>query len=423
MSTNPNKSKSKQPIIAQHNNNNERSLTFTLENCDVSIANSIRRVVVSEINQYVFRTFPHSENRADFTMNTTRLHNEILKQRLGCVPIHHLHTIDGFGNEYKNYVVEVDVKNDTDAIRYVTTEDFKVKKIKVVEKTSRRSQDEDADDVSYDYLPEAVVRKIFPPDEISGEYIEFARLLPNLSSSNASSGEALAFTCTLEISNAKFDGMYNVAHTCAYKCSPDVKEIDKQWRAKEKLMREGLESSLSAGSIEEVVENAKKNWELLDAERIFLTNSFDFIIETVGVYTNAQLVTKACDIMIKKCEKLLADIEHTTTSTKGSIIEHAYESTTMKNSFRINLIGEDYTLGKVIEYMIFSNYYNISGGIVSFCGFKKPHPHALDSFIIVSFKDEIELSIVQEHVSKVILESISIYKSLFESFNNFKSKK
>ena len=423
MSTNPNKSKSKQPIIAQHNNNNERSLTFTLENCDVSIANSIRRVVVSEINQYVFRTFPHSENRADFTINTTRLHNEILKQRLGCIPIHHLHTIDGFGNEYKNYVVEVDVKNETDAIRYVTTEDFKVKKIKVLEKTSRRSKDEDADDVSYEYLPEAVVRKIFPPDEISGEYIEFARLLPNLSSSNASSGEALAFTCTLEISNAKFDGMYNVAHTCAYKCSPDVKEIDKQWRAKEKLMREGLESSLSAGSIEEVVENAKKNWELLDAERIFLTNSFDFIIETVGVYTNAQLVTKACDIMIKKCEKLLADIEHTTTSTKGSIIEHAYESTTMKNSFRINLIGEDYTLGKVIEYMIFSNYYNISGGIVSFCGFKKPHPHALDSFIIVSFKDEIELSIVQEHVSKVILESISIYKSLFESFNNFKSKK
>ena len=424
MSTNPNKS-NRIPIIAQHNNNNERSLTFTLENCDVSIANSIRRVVVSEINQYVFRTFPHSENRADFTVNTTRLHNEILKQRLGCVPIHHLHTIDGFGNEYKNYVVEVDVKNDTDAIRYVTTEDFKVKKIKVLEKTSRRSQDEDADDVSYDYLPEAVVRKIFPPDEISGEYIEFARLLPNLSSSNASSGEALAFTCTLEISNAKFDGMYNVAHTCAYKCSPDVKEIDKQWKAKEKVLREGLESSsLSPSSIEEVVENAKKNWELLDAERIFLPNSFDFIVETVGVYTNAQLVTKACDIMIKKCEKLLADIEHTTTtSTKGSVIEYAHESTTMKNSFRINLIGEDYTLGKVIEYMIFSNYYNISGGIVSFCGFKKPHPHALDSFIIVSFKDEIELSIVQEHVSKVILESISIFKSLFESFNNFKSKK
>lgn len=414
---------SKNPIISQHNNNNETTLTFTLENCDVSIANALRRIIISDINQYVFRTFPHSENRAEFTVNTTRLHNEILKQRLGCIPIHHVHQLDGFANEYKNYVVEVDVKNETDTIRYVTTEDFKVKKAKAIEKGSG-----DADDnVMYDYLPEATVRKIFPPDAISGEYIEFARLLPNLSSSNSNSGEALAFTCTLEISNAKFDGMYNVAHTCAYSCTPDTKEIEKQWKAKEKLMREGLESSLSAGSIEEVVENAKKNWELLDASRIFVPNSFDFVIETVGVYTNVQLVTKACDIMIKKCEKLLADIEHSAETSEGGsfggVIEYAHELTTMKNSFRINLIGEDYTVGKVIEFYIFSNYYNKSDGIVSFCGFKKPHPHALDSYIIVSFKEEIELTKVQELISKVVSESISVFKSLFDSFNAFNSKK
>ena len=224
--------------------------------------------------------------------------------------------------------------------------------------------------------------------------------------------------------------MYNVAHTCAYNCTPDTKEIDKQWRTKEKLIREGLESSLSPGSIEEIVENAKKNWELLDAARIFVPNSFDFIIETVGVYSNTQLVTKACDIMIKKCEKLLADIEHAaetsesgTNVTTTTTIEPAHELTTMKNSFRINLIGEDYTLGKVVENYIFANYYNKSDGIVSFCGFKKPHPHALDSYIIVSFKEEIELPKVQELVSKVILESISVFKTLFESFNDFKSKK
>jgi len=417
---------SKKPIISQHNNNKESSLTFTLENCDVSVANAIRRIIISDVNQYVFRTFPHSENRADFTVNTTRLHNEILKQRLGCIPIHHLHQLDGFGNEYKNYVVEVDVKNETDTIRYVTTEDFKVKKAKAIEKTSGRSIDDDADDdIMYEYLPEATVRKIFPPDAISGEYIEFARLLPNLSSSNSNSGEALAFTCTLEISNAKFDGMYNVAHTCAYNCTPDTKEIDKQWRTKEKTLIEGFESSGSAASsIGELVENAKKNWELLDAQRIFVPNSFDFIIETVGVYSNVQLVTKACDIMIKKCEKFLSEIEHSAETTGGnSAIEHAQELTTMKNSFRVNLIGEDYTLGKVIENYIFSNYYNKTDGIVSFCGFKKPHPHALDSYIIVSFKDEIELSKVQEYISKVVLESISVFKSLFESFNDFKSKK
>lgn len=413
------------PIIANYNNNKEEQFTFTLESCDVSIANAIRRIILSDINQYVFKTFPHAENRANFTVNTTRLHNELLKQRLGCIPIHHLHTIDGFQNDYKNYVVEVDVKNDTDTIRYVTTEDFKVKKAKNIEKSGGSVDD---DDVVYEYLSESAVRKIFPPDSISGQYIEFARLLPKLSS-NATGGEALAFTCTLEISNAKFDGMYNVAHTCAYNCTPDEKEIEKQWKVKEKALREGFESS-SSSSIAEQLAHAKKNWELLDAQRIFVPDSFDFVIETVGVYTNVQLVTKACDIMIKKCEKLLADMEHSSTSTSSTssigvknIIEFAHELTTMKHAFCINLIGEDYTLGKVVEYLIFSNYYNKADGIVSFCGFKKPHPHSLDSFIIVAFKEATELSKVQEHVSKVVTECISIFKSLFESFNDMNTKK
>ena len=409
------------PIISTYNNNKDQKLTFTLENCNVSVANAIRRIILSDINTYVFKTFPHTENRANFTVNTTRLHNELLKQRLGCIPIHHVHTIEGFQNDYKNYVVEVDVKNESDTIRYVTTEDFKVKKAKNIEKTGGSHDD---DDVVYEYLSESTVRKIFPPDSVSGEYIEFARLLPKLSS-NVPCGEALAFSCTIEISNAKFDGMYNVAHTCSYNCTPDEKEIEKQWKAKEKGVRESFDSGSSASVAEELA-SAKKNWELLEAQRIFVNDSFDFVIETVGVYTNVQLVTKSCDIMMKKCEKLLADLEHS--SSEGgmkvkNIIEPANERTTIKNAFCIHLIGEDYTLGKVIEYLLFSNYYDKSDGVASFCGFKKPHPHALDSFIILAFKEETELSKVQEYVSKVVSECISIFKSLFESFNDLSSKK
>lgn len=422
---------SRTPVISTYNNNKAEQLTFTMEKCNVSLANAIRRIILSDINTYVFKTFPHSENRANFTVNTTRFHNELLKQRLGCIPIHHVHTIEGFQNDYKNYVVEVDVKNESDTIRYVTTEDFKVKRAKNLEKSGGSHDD---DEVVYEYLPESTVRKIFPPDSISGEYIEFARLLPKLSS-NVPCGEALAFTCTIEISNAKFDGMYNVAHTCSYNCTPDEKESEKQWKAKEKSLREGFETgsasgSASASNVAEQLASAKKNWELLEAQRIFVPDSFDFVIETVGVYTNVQLVTKSCDIMIKKCEKMLADIEHSSSGSESgssdsvkNIIEPANELTTMKNAFCIHLIGEDYTLGKVVEFLLFSNYYDKPDGTLSFCGFKKPHPHALDSFILVAFKEETELSKVQECVSKVVSECISIFKSLFESFNDFNSKK
>ena len=61
------------------------TMTFTLAT-DVSIANAIRRTILSDIECVVFKTTPHSENKVDIHINTTRMNNEILKQRLTCIP-------------------------------------------------------------------------------------------------------------------------------------------------------------------------------------------------------------------------------------------------------------------------------------------------------------------------------------------------
>ena len=58
-------------------------LTFTLAGINVSIANGLRRTILSDIPVLAFKTFPHNENQADFITNTSRFNNEILKQRLG----------------------------------------------------------------------------------------------------------------------------------------------------------------------------------------------------------------------------------------------------------------------------------------------------------------------------------------------------
>ena len=63
-------------------------LEFTLRNIDVSIANAIRRTILSDIPTIAFKTFPHDKNLAIIHKNTSRLNNEILKQRLACIPIH-----------------------------------------------------------------------------------------------------------------------------------------------------------------------------------------------------------------------------------------------------------------------------------------------------------------------------------------------
>jgi DNA-directed RNA polymerase subunit D len=82
-------------------------LKFTLSGVNVSLANSIRRTILSEIPTVVFKTSPYEENKANILVNTTRFNNEIIKQRLSCIPIH----ISDHEITLKNYLLEVEMEN------------------------------------------------------------------------------------------------------------------------------------------------------------------------------------------------------------------------------------------------------------------------------------------------------------------------
>lgn len=351
-------------------------LKFTLLDCNMSIANALRRIIVSNIPTFVFRTYPYSENKAEISHNTTRFHNEIIKQRLSCIPIH----IDDMDFPYKDYIVEVDVKNDTDSILYVTTKDFKIKNIKTEV-----------------YSDESAVRAIFPPSSLTGDYIEFARLQPKLSENI--DGERITLRCGLDIGMASQDGAFNVISTCAYECTPDVAKANEVWSEKEAAMKKSDMKDTE-------IEFGKKNWFLLEAKRYYQPNSYDFIIESVGVFDNSEIVIKACEIMISKCEKFLYDLEH----GKVSIVP---SETTLKNGFDITLVNEDYTLGKVIEFYLYQQNF-IADKTLSFCGFRKPHPHATDSIIRVAFHNEIDPVGVSGYVQGATSNSIVAFQKLVE---------
>jgi len=352
-------------------------LKFSLLDCNMSIANALRRVIISDIPTFVFRTYPYSENKAEIIHNTTRFHNEIIKQRLSCIPIH----INDMDFPYKDYVIEVDVKNDTDSILYVTTKDFKIKNIK-----------------TEIYSDESAVRAIFPPSNTTGDYIEFARLQPKLS--ETIDGERLTLRCGLDIGMASQDGAFNVISTCAYECTPDVAKANEVWKDKEAVMKK---SEMSEAEIE----FEKKNWFLLEAMRYYEPNSYDFTIESVGVFENIEIVIKACEIMISKCEKLLENLQHGKISIMPS-------ETTLKNGFDITLINEDYTLGKVIEFYLYQQNF-IADKTLSFCGFRKPHPHATDSIIRVAFHNEIDPVGVSGYIQAASDSAITAFKKLVEN--------
>ena len=81
---------------------------FTLSGINVSLANAIRRTILSDIPTVVCYTDTSVDGQCSIPINTTRLHNEILKQRLSCIPIHsaELDTLPG------NYILELDIQNE-----------------------------------------------------------------------------------------------------------------------------------------------------------------------------------------------------------------------------------------------------------------------------------------------------------------------
>jgi DNA-directed RNA polymerase subunit L len=361
-------------------------LRFTIDKINVSLANALRRVILSDISTIVFRTTPHAESKSSITVNTSRIHNQILNQRLSCIPIHIIDETFVF----QDYQVEINATADGNEIRYITTKDFRMKN-----KTNGK------------YLTDVKVHEIFPPNQITGDYIEFARLLPKMS--EYSEGEQLTMTCDLDIGTAQQDGAFNVVCTCAYQMTMDAAKVDEAWRIKEaELVKEGI---ATVGS--EEMKAQRKNWSLLDAQRHTKEDSFDFVVETVGVFTNAEIVHKAAQIMINKCTKFIRDIE----SGENHIIPTV---STIQNGFDIELKGEDYTLGKVLEFFLHDKHY-AEDQTVTYCSFRKIHPHNPDSMIRVGFAETVGVdeNIVAQYITTCARDAIVVFEHIRDQFREY----
>ena len=148
----------------------------------------------------------------------------------------------------------------------------------------------------------------------------------------------IKLTAKFKLGTAKQDGMYNVVSTCAYKNTEDKVEQHNQWQEiAEKMEEEGI--------TKKIIDYKKKNWYTLEAKRYYEKNSFDFKLQSIGVFKNIQLIHNAIEILIFKLDtinKLCNDEQIPLDKT----------ATAMLNSFDIKLIGEDYTIGKVIEFIL-----------------------------------------------------------------------
>lgn len=357
---------------------NDDELKFTLSGVNVSIANAIRRIILSEIPLVVFRVSPNEKNKCNIMANTCGLNNEIVKHRLSCIPIH-IKDIEEF--PLKNYIMELNVENNTDTSMVVTTEDFIIKDL-----------------VSGKSLPKDKTHEIFPPNDITGNFIDFVRL--KAKAAEELQAKKIHLTCEFDIGTAKEDGAYNAVSTCSYgNTIDDAAQEAKLAQLKQKWKDEGMK--------ENEIEFQATNWKLLEGKRIFKKDSFNFIIQSIGIYTNIELLIMSCKIMIEKLNNLDTFIQEDKLDIKVS-------DNTMKNCYDITLENEDYTIGKVLEYFLYTTFYET--GTITFCGFKMLHPHDPYSIIRVAYKEPMVIDSIKNDLKTCISYSIDTFTKIRKEF-------
>lgn len=344
-------------------------LKFTISGLNVSFANALRRIILSEIPINVIRTETEEVNQCKISVNTGRLHNEIVKQRLSCIPIH-MTDLELLPN---NYQLELTAENNTDSVMYVTTEYFRIRNKK-----------------NDNYLTKEETRNIFPPNRITGTYIDFIRLRSKIGDNIP--GEKIELIADFSVSNSRTNSMFNVVSICTYSNTPDALKISEKWEEYKEKMTDTNED----------VEFHRKNFHILDAQRYFIENSFDYVIQTIGIYSNTDIVSKGSNILINKFNQFIDEIDANTLLIVNT-------NTTLDNCVDVILENEDYTIGKALEFVLYDKYF-IKEKVLQYCGFKKFHPHDTKSVIRLSFVNSIE----RNEILGILKDSATECKKVFE---------
>lgn len=331
-------------------------LTFTIYNVDVCYVNGIRRTIIADIPTISFKTTPYEENNATIVANTSGLTNEIIKHRLSCIPVHLNYLEDTI--PFEDYLLEIDVDNTTDTERMVTTRDFKILNAKTNE-----------------YLEDGQVKQIFPPfipPDGSGEYyIDFVRLRPKLS--DEIPGQKIKLNCKFSVNTAREDAVYNVTSTCAHGCTPHLEEMEQQLEIRKQKWKD-------EGKTEDEIRFEAANWKLLEGMRYTINCSFDFILESIGIYSNERIFIEGCNIIERKLVALRQ-------ATKEDEVEIKASDNTLENCYDITLANEDYTIGYILDYEFRTTFYR-DLRVINYVGFKKLHPHDTDSLLRISLEEK-----------------------------------
>jgi DNA-directed RNA polymerase subunit L len=347
-------------------------LHVTISNIDVSFINGLRRTILSDINVCHI-----DSDNCTIIKNTGHMHNELLKERLLNIPIHV--DYDKLEEFVQQYTLDINVLNKGDSVLYVTTKDFIIR---------TKSTNE--------VLPIHIQNTLFPPNAITNDYIDFAKVYP---------GQSIIIHATFAINNMKYNGAFNVVSLCTFMNTQDTALIQSTWDIMER-------EQIALMTTVENIAFIKNNFFSLDAERIIIPNSYDFSTESI-VYPNKIVVQLACSVLISKCQKYIINQEN-----NKDVVRIQLSPVLMENSYDIILINETDTMGNILSHLLYQ-YLCKDTDYLNYCGFCRFHPHDVDSTIRIAFKEKKEYDIVQ-HNCRILLSNAAKYSlTIFQQISDY----
>lgn len=228
--------------------------SFDIENMDLSIANGIRRIILTEIPTIGF--YGEDEPTIEIIKNTGPLHNEFMKHRIGLIPINISENItDNYvDNDYK---FELNVINNSSITINITTANF----------TGSYKDKE---------LTQKELLELFPPNPITNNNILITRLRQ---------GEHLHLIATAIKRTAKLNASFSPVSLANFFFNEDTKE-------------------------------ASKKDNILDKQRSYIKNNYgdptsiQFQIESVNKLSYSYLFSKAIQILINKLNNIISNIDN-----------------------------------------------------------------------------------------------------------------
>jgi DNA-directed RNA polymerase subunit L len=364
---------------------------FRLSNTNVTIANTIRRAVLTQTPSIGFRTEPYDKSEVNIIVNTTPLVNEMIAHRIGMIPVN----ADPVSFIPELFTFELDVENNTKDIIDVRAGDFRV--------YMRNPKN------PLDAPIQVDTATIFPPDPITGDTILITRLRPQWNPT--AQNERLQVNAKACISsgteNIRWSPVSQVSYEYTQNMDPDkLEQVFVKWVQTYKKIDDV--AALDVPRREELI----KEFNTMEIKRCFVTdekgdpNDFTFHVESVGVQPIPHIIRNAlvsCDVLVTKYQDIDTLIPSNVSVRQGD---------TRYSSIEFIFRNETHTLGNLLANWLIDNEAK-DGSQINYAGYTVPHPLRPEMIVRVGVKEGMDVELQKQTARSAISKACKALKNDF----------